>query len=589
MNHPSRTPRRVLSACLAALMLLTGAAVLLSAASCAESTPPDGTPDPATASDTLPASPDTERATAAPETHPETLPEAQTQPEETEAETEETFEVVIPSAAPTDLTAVIRESGNDYVPTPGVVGLSAGHAYGFRDLTCLRFALPAEEHERSLFIDAAAAAELFGFSCTTDGSAATLSREGAYLVFTVGQNGAALNNRIIPFPTVIRTNGTILLSADWLARMLGYAVEKDGDVLYIAPSQGDVTEEASQIMSQRFDLYDNVVFNHGTVEADQTGVGKFEGCDPSERLVGLAYTTWHRKDTRWGAGATWDLPLLGPYVSNDEAVIRQHGEWLAAAGVDFIFVDWSNNTCYDPATMAASRADFRMIEEATDKLFEVWSTIEGAPKICIFVGPGHSGIENVNNGNHQKKVDQVFRDYVEKYPDMYFCYDGKPLLICYGATPTQYGAKPTWDDDRFTVRWMTGYVGQQGALYNARTMASNFYWSWEERGTQTFCVYDRKHVEAVTVTAASRQQSQEGAPDYIPAYGRENGATLVRQFQRACDLGAKFAIVVSWNEWTVGEQYSVEISKDLEPSQIHGTFYLDLLTEQIRKFKGLAD
>ena len=45
-------------------------------------------------------------------------------------------------------------------------------------------------------------------------------------------------------------------------------------------------------------------------------------------------------------------------------------------------------------------------------------------------------------------------------------------------------------------------------------------------------------------------------------------------------------ILVSWNEWTKGEQPSPEESKDLEPSKIHGTFYYDLLCEQIKKFKG---
>ena len=66
----------------------------------------------------------------------------------------------------------------------------------------------------------------------------------------------------------------------------------------------------------------------------------------------------------------------------------------------------------------------------------------------------------------------------------------------------------------------------------------------------------------------------------------ENGLTLKKQFQRANDLGAGMVILVSWNEWSTGEQPSVEVSKDLEPSEIHGTFYYDLLCEQIKKFKG---
>ena len=44
-------------------------------------------------------------------------------------------------------------------------------------------------------------------------------------------------------------------------------------------------------------------------------------------------------------------------------------------------------------------------------------------------------------------------------------------------------------------------------------------------------------------------------------------------------------LLISWNEWTTGEQLSMEISKDLEPSKTLGTFYYDLMKEQIALFK----
>ena len=115
-------------------------------------------------------------------------------------------------------------------------------------------------------------------------------------------------------------------------------------------------------------------------------------------------------------------------------------------------------------------------------------------------------------------------------------------------------------------------------------MQSERYWSWEERGAQTYTV-NNGVVEAVTCSAATRAQGTAGGDNYIPECGRANGATLKKQFQRAIDLGAKIILLVSWNEWTKGEQPSAEVSKDLEPSQAHGTFYYDLMKEQIKKFK----
>ena len=314
------------------------------------------------------------------------------------------------------------------------------------------------------------------------------------------------------------------------------------------------------------------------------GVGLYEKTPADQRKVGIAYTTWHC-DVLPGWGAkTWDLPLDGPYNSDDRDVIYKHAILLRDAGVDFIFVDWTNNTCYDPVKQRNSAPTFRMIEEATDVLFEVWSKIEGAPKICLFAGPGHSMPENLENGNHQKKVDQIWRDYVAKYPDLYYNYDGKPLLMCYGATPNFYGADPEWTDDRFTVRWVTGYVGQQDDLFDEQTMRSYHFWSWEERATQTYTVKDGR-VECISVTASSRAQGKEGDRGYIPARGRRNGETFREQFGRAIELGAGMVLLISWNEWTTGEQLSMEISKDLEPSKTLGTFYYDLMKEQISLFK----
>ena len=55
---------------------------------------------------------------------------------------------------------------------------------------------------------------------------------------------------------------------------------------------------------------------------------------------------------------------------------------------------------------------------------------------------------------------------------------------------------------------------------------------------------------------------------------------------RADLIGTRIALVVSFNEWVLGEQISLENSKDIEPSKTYGTLYLDIMKEQIKKFKG---
>ncbi len=480
------------------------------------------------------------------------------------------------------------ETTRAYAPGDKVYAFHEGVPYVFADKAQYLADAPTAVYSGLCYADGATLGEMLGFDCTLEGDTLTMIRDRATLAFTANTAEVRVNDETQPFPTVVQKNGRILLAVSKLGEMLGYqAASSEG--LTVLATENHLTKENKNMAQERFDLYRDVVYNYDNVECDQTGVGRLDPVPYEERLVGIAYTTWHRPATKWGGTSTWDLPLYGTYCSDDEAVIRRHGEQLRDAGVDFVFVDWSNNTEYDPATMREQRADFRMIEEATDKLFDVWATIEGAPKICIFVGPGHNGPKTIDSGAHQKKVDQVWNDYVANpaRADMYFHYDGKPLLICYGATPNQYTATPEklWDDDRFTVRWMTGYVGQQGNLFRPGNLESLRFWSWEERGAQTYTVH-KGMVEAVTVSAATRSQGAESTTGYIPEAGRQNGATLKKQFQRACDLGARIVLIVSWNEWTTGEQPSAEVSKDMEPSVIHGTFYYDLMREQIKKFKG---
>lgn len=303
---------------------------------------------------------------------------------------------------------------------------------------------------------------------------------------------------------------------------------------------------------------------------------------PDERLVAIAYTTWH-KNTDWVD--VWGTPELGFYRSDDRAVIRQHSRWLADAGVDFLLIDWSNDLhyVYDPARQ---RIDFDMIEGATFTIFDEFSKLRAAgektPAISLFIGnPGEP--QAVTNGNLQRKADQVWNQFIANpnYRPLVQDYLGKPLLVVYVNTPSPYqNGIPAWDDPRFTVRYMTGFITQQPALRTPDLVSKYGYWSWEDRGPQTYPVF-AGHPEAMTIVAAWRNDPA------MPTPGRKNGETFQREWQRACQVGPKFALVVSWNEWTWDEQPSADVSKDIEPSLEFGHQYLEILKQEARNFKGM--
>ena len=319
----------------------------------------------------------------------------------------------------------------------------------------------------------------------------------------------------------------------------------------------------------------------------------WENKEPEEKVntlakkVGIAYTTWHRPAI-WKN--VWGTPELGTYNSNNRNVIRQHGEWLAYAGVDFVFIDWSNDIDYVYG-VTQGRTDFDMIEKTVPIMFEEWKKIENAPKICIMLGcPGKK--EAFTDGRMQRKIDQVYDMFIDndQCKDQYYTYLGKPLIMIYVGTPSPFrdGLPHGITDDRFSYRYLTGFISEQSNLRTTNLISKYGYWSWEDRGWQTYTLMNG-NPEACTISAASRAQNKDNpeASNYIAAEGRKNGETFKNRWERARRLGVSTVLVVSWNEWVTGEQPSVEVSKDIEPSEELGHQYLELLKEEIEKFKDL--
>lgn len=474
-----------------------------------------------------------------------------------------------------------------------VIAMMKGKKYCFADLVKydLNDAQNAEcfEFTGGYYLPASVLADAVGMEYSEDAIGILFTYGSNTVRYLFGEDKAVLFGEEVSSNQPVRYKDEYFICADEFASFIGYSVLKDvdGGIMVMYSPKSDASSSI-QLYKERFALYDSVVFNYSDVACDQTGVGKYTQCPQEDRLVGVAYTTWRTANSSWGEGSTWDMPLLGPYVSNDRDVIRQHAIWLADAGVDFIVIDWSNNVGYDPETYY--REDFAMIEDATYAVFEVFATVENAPKICIMTGPGHIGSGAFTDGNMDRKNNQIYNEFIAStYNDMYFYYEGKPLLLCYAATPTIIsGNTPPYTDSRFTERWVTGFVGQQSSLFSSKTYRSYLHWSWEERVKQTYTLHNNV-AECMTVVASYRGQGTVGQSGYIAPGGRNNGQTFLTQWQRANDIGVKISLVVSFNEWTSGEQTSLEVSKDIEPCVTFGTFYLDILKEQIKKFKGQVD
>jgi hypothetical protein len=300
---------------------------------------------------------------------------------------------------------------------------------------------------------------------------------------------------------------------------------------------------------------------------------------PLERRVGVAYSLWHQ-DRNWQAVAPthhpWGTPELGYYRSDDPQVMVRHMEWLTGAGVDFIILGWSNDLDMDIRRAGGPKSQ-RFIESTSIALFDTLRRLPSAPRIVLMIGnPGQP--DAVVTGKLAAKADEVYDLFMADatHAPLLERYLGKPLLLVYVGTPSPYrNGLPPWRDDRFTVRFMTGFVTEQHNLLGPGGVSKYGYWSWEDRHRPSCSVYGGRP-ECVTAVAAWRGAGSAG---------RDAGRTYAEQWQTARAIGPHFVLCGTFNEWWVSEQIDTERSKDIEPSLEHGWRYMDMLRSQVALFK----
>ena len=307
------------------------------------------------------------------------------------------------------------------------------------------------------------------------------------------------------------------------------------------------------------------------------------------RYIGMEYEVWFpgipAQGTIYGGERYWEkrwgTPLLGTYDSTDPKVIDKHAEWLAAIGVDFVLIDWANNIAN---ALSGPTIVGDTIREKTNSVFQEYRHVRERglphPRIAILLGAqNQNGVpaENaISSGSVNREADYVYDHFVSTDPDLYFSYRGKPLLVIYLGTPAGLNPPPSWTDPRFTVRWMSGFLESQPALYGG-IPAKNRFWSWMDRIPTP--AHAGQNVEAVTVTQAYPGQESwldmAHRPPPRPRIGRDGASTFSIQWRRAVRYAPDIILLSQWNEFSnqersgpgTGDEYTVELSNDLEPTQ----------------------
>lgn len=321
-------------------------------------------------------------------------------------------------------------------------------------------------------------------------------------------------------------------------------------------------------------------------------------------------------------------PLYGYYNTADEWVITRHMELLTLAGVDFIYLDTTNDKIYeknyhqsfvsdpsDPKNVALSKPTFTLL----DTILKLYNQGWNVPKVVFYT-----------NSNSGDRVNEIYNNFYKdgKYEDIWFKPTGKPLIV--GTTENNKGtdAKDTMRTNvseemqrYFDVResqWPNQPFADNGFPWMDWTTGDNYYFpenkvvnvSVAQHGANetSYSIYSyRKSVYGDNVSAYRMDgRSSKGWNEKTLTVDEdwEEGRNIEDQWETVFKYESEgkqveMVTVTGWNEWLAWkycptgsdhpifvDNFSNEFSRDMEMDKntYQDNFYLQLV-RNVRKYK----
>lgn len=396
---------------------------------------------------------------------------------------------------------------------------------------------------------------------------------------------------------------------------------------------------------------ENWIYVDGLGRTD-TSYSKVAEKTDHQRVVGMFYHTWHNDfsknrvpvnltevikeypeaaenvkenhkfwvkhfEAKFEPGYFWNEPIFGYYKTEDEFVLRKHAELLADAGVDFIFFDCTNGRY--------------MWEDAVDALIKVWyeAMEDGVdvPKLVFWLNLAGRAADRA------AQIQIMYNNWYsnEEYSDLWFNWEGKPLVLTFTDIFTQEYENKQEIEEMFTFRavqpsyfneggesydywgWLSvypqckyGYPTEDGrpeqmAVGVAQNADSNYYTlSYMAAGPQIMGRSYACEVEADGLFTEYSYSFSYGGETFT-ANKRDDFALLAgRNFQQQWDFAIEcdpdVVMVTAWNEWTAYrnsgfcDAFTDEYSRDIEPTTgVLKDHYYYQLVANVRRYKGLKE
>ncbi len=355
---------------------------------------------------------------------------------------------------------------------------------------------------------------------------------------------------------------------------------------------------------------------------------------PEDKKIGIFYFLWHRneeenaengrtlydhyqayldgglenvldvmKQGELGLGHYWAQPEFGYYLTRDEWVIRKHANMLTQAGVDFLFFDNTNGSnFYISGTKKICEVFRKMRDEGQD-----------TPQIVFCMGD--------NSQRTYKQFGEFWSAFYQTgmYEDLWFKWDGKPLILCReDDIPEEYR-------DYFTRRdcWaFNSWTNKNGGVGR---------WPWIAEYPQVPGKNPDGTVEQIAVACGFHSNTSKGRSYHNgkqETAGKQDfefaltdtvtplGLAFDEQWGKAHEIDPPLVMITGWNEWWAGrwpaeketaklanttiyadengeihnyvDNFNPEFSRDIEPmSGGFGDNYYYQMIKHIRKFRGV--
>ena len=316
------------------------------------------------------------------------------------------------------------------------------------------------------------------------------------------------------------------------------------------------------------------------------------------------HSAWPTNGPAW-----WDEPVYGFYDDTDYWHYRKSAELMADAGVDVVFLDYTNG---DSIYVKGLDVMMRAYHDAREDGVNV-------PKISGYLQMGST----LPNRWRMLKAIYFNLCYNEYYKDLWYYWDGKPLMIQNGYAENVKAANA---DDAEEVALANELVNfftfrETGNRWKGDT-TQNKYWHWlvnypqpewgyTENG-RTECInlgmaINESYLYKETRVGVFSEEYTKGK-SYTEAFGEDyrpeavhEGYFFREQASRVLEIDPEFCFIDGWNEYNTArgrdyygvpnafiDLYDDEKSRDFEPTkgEVKDDYY-NILVDFIRKYKGV--